>query len=214
MRHRLLLPLAPTALLLALLGALLLGAPSEGGAQDRVDAGSAILLPGDMVEVQVWREEDLGGEFLVDEDGILTLPLLGRISVTGIPARELRRQLLEGYAAELRNPSIQIVFLRRIHVLGEVREPGLVQADLSLSLAGAVALAGGASPQGDLRKLTILRDGEVVVAEVGPELNLTAIGIRSGDQILVGRRSWFDRNSGFLASGLLGFLGVVIATLL
>ncbi len=196
------------------LGLLLLLPPTGGEGQSVSDPGGAILLPGDMVEIEVWREEDLGGQFLVDEDGVVTLPLLGRISVLGVSARDLRRQILEGFALELRNPSIQIVFLRRVHVLGEVNDPGLVQADLSLSLAGAVALAGGANPTGDLRKLTILRDGQVIRAEVGPELNLTAIGVRSGDQIIVGRRSWFDRNGGFVASGVLGFLGIIVATLL
>ncbi len=179
-----------------------------------VDAQGLTLLPGDMVEVRVWREADLSGAFQVDEDGVLTLPLLGRWPVAGVPVQELRRQLLEAYAVELRNPSIQLLFLRRIHVLGEVNQPGLVQADLSLSLAGAVALAGGASGQGSLRRLTILRNGEVLEAEVGPELNLTAVGLRSGDQIMVGRRSWLDRNSGFIVSGALGVVAVFLARLL
>ena len=188
-----------------------LPAPAQAGPA-APDPGAAVLLPGDVVRVQVWREPDLGGDFQIDEDGIVTLPLLGRVPVAGMPVRELRDRLLEEYARELRNPAIQVSFYRRVHVLGEVYEPGLISVDLTLSLAGAVALAGGATPDGDLRKLTIIRDGVALDAQVGPELNLVAIGLRSGDQILVGRRPWWDRHSGILASGLLGVLTVIAVT--
>lgn len=36
------------------------------------------LLPGDVIRIQIWREEGLSGDFQVDEGGEVVLPLLGR----------------------------------------------------------------------------------------------------------------------------------------
>jgi protein involved in polysaccharide export with SLBB domain len=139
--------------------------------------------------------------------------MLGTLDVSGVPLDELRDQLIESYQVELRNPSITIRPLRRIYVLGEVNRPGLQALDPTLSLAGAVAIAGGASREGDLRRLTIVRDGTELPAAVGPEVDLLSIGVRSGDQIFVGRRSWWERNAPFVTSTVLGVAGIVVAIL-
>jgi len=168
-------------------------------------------MPGDELLVQIWREPELSGEFIVDENGYVTLPLLGPVPVQGVPFDQVREQVIEGYRVEIRSPSITLRPLRRIYVLGEVNRPGLQSLDPTLSLAGAVALAGGASPIGDLRRLTIIRDGVEISTGAGSEMDLTSIGIRSGDQIFVGRRSWLERNAPFVASTVLGVAGIVIA---
>lgn len=221
--------LALVALLLPAAGPLSAQGPPEAGADgarpgdvDRLssaeaagpaDADAVTLLPGDALEVGIWREEELSGEFIVDEEGVVTLPLLGRIQVTGIPVEELERRLLERYAVELRNPSISIRPLRRVYVLGEVNQPGLLGVDPTVTLAGAVAMAGGANLQGDLKKLRVMRDGEMILEDPGPEMDLVTVDIRSGDQIFVERRSWFERNSTFLVSATIGAAGIIVQLL-
>jgi protein involved in polysaccharide export with SLBB domain len=171
------------------------------------------LLAGDLLRVEIWREEDLSGEFPVDQNGDVVLPLLGERHVTGIPIEELRQSLLIDYRRELRNPSITITPLRRIYVLGEVNEPGLLTVDPTVSLAGAVALAGGANQQGDLRRIQVIRSGQPVLDGVAPTAALSTLDVRSGDQIFVGRRSWLDRNSTFLVSSVLSITSIVITLL-
>lgn len=173
----------------------------------------ATLLPGDALEIRIWREPDLSGTFLVDPEGAVTLPLLGRQRVVDLPLAELREMLLELYRVELRNPSIEITPLRRIYVLGEVNRPGLLALDPTVTLAGAVAMAGGANPTGDLRKLRIMRDGEVHRDQVGPEQDLMSVDIRSGDQIFVERRGWFDRHSTFVVSATIGVASIIVQLL-
>lgn len=184
---------------------------SNPAAADEVEVMS--LLPGDALEVGIWREEDMSGEFIVDEDGVVTLPLLGRVRVTGVPIDELEGRLLERYEVELRNPSIDIRPLRRVYVLGEVNEPGLLSVDPTVTLAGAVAMAGGASPEGTLDKIRVMRDGRVLLEDPGPEMDLVSIDVRSGDQIFVDRRSWFERNSAFLVSASIGAAGIIVQLL-
>ncbi len=177
-------------------------------------AETATLLPGDVVKVDIWREPDLSGEFPVDEDGGVVLPLLGRTAVVGIPMPRLRDSLLTAYREHLRNPSIGITPLRRINVLGEVNKPGTYLVDPTTSLAGVVALAGGTNQTGDLRRIRVFRGEQVILQRVAAESSLTSIGMRSGDQIFVDRRGWFDRNSTFLGGAFLSTALSIITTLI
>lgn len=188
------------------------GALAQSPAASGTDQVS--LLPGDLVRVQIWKEEDLSGEFVVDQDGVVVFPLIGEQKVMGLPIRRLREDLLEKYRVHLRNPSINIVPLRRVNVLGEVNKPGLYPIDPTVSLAGVVAIAGGASPEGTLDRIRILRSGTVMRERVGAGETVTGADIRSGDEIIVERRPWLERNSPALLTSLLSLVGGVITTLI
>jgi polysaccharide export outer membrane protein len=190
--------------------AALMWLPSVVAAQQPVSFDTLRLRPGDVVNVLVWREEDMSGEFVVDPTGQVVLPLLGPRQVADRPWGQVKDALLEAYAVELRNPSIELTPLRRVFVLGEVTEPGMYDLDPALSLAGAVAMAGGANLQGDIRRVKVLRDGATVLDGVPVESGLAQVGVQSGDQILVGRRAWVDRNSTFLVSALLSLTSIAV----
>ncbi len=186
-------------------------APPQGSVSSAAE--TVTLQSGDVIRVRIWREEDLSGEFPVDEFGMVILPLLGEKQVTGIPMHRLRDLLIEEYSVQLRNPSISITPMRRINILGEVVRPGLYQVDPTISLAGAVALAGGATPAGDLKRIRILRGEEILHHRITAANTLQAADIRSGDQILVEQRSWFERNSTFLVSVALGIPSMILGVI-
>ncbi len=198
----------PMRTLLALL--LLALAPVSARAQLSPDLSGLVLRPGDAIQVEIWREPDLSGTFFVDVRGLVVLPLLGEIPATGRAWTEIFDELMERYRRELRNPSVRLTPRRRVHVLGEVNQPGIYDLDPTLSLLGAVALAGGALPQGDLKNLQVVRDGEVILDRVPAESALATVDIRSGDEIFVGRRSWFERNSTFLVSAVLSVTTIIV----
>lgn len=188
----------------------------QGAALAQTPAGSESqsLQPGDLLEVKIWREEDLSGDFTVDINGAITLPLLGEKQVVGIPVSRLRDMLIEEYRVHLRNPSINITPRRRVNVLGEVQRPGTFSVDPTVSLAGTVALAGGTTSEGDLRRIRIVRDGAIIRERVGAGETLNTADIRSGDQIIVERRGWFDRNSTFVVSMLLSVTSIITSIIL
>jgi len=159
----------------------------------------ASLLPGDVVRIQIWREDGLSGDFQVDESGVVTLPLLGRKTVLGISPDSLRDQLTSDYDEYLVNPSINVTLLRRVTVLGEVRVPGLYPVDATVSVAQLIALAQGVTPDGDVNRLTLVRGGQTIRVNLAGTMALTDAGIRSGDQLIVGKRSWIARNLSSLA---------------
>lgn len=177
-------------------------------------AQDASLRPGDAIRVEIWLEKELSGEFPVAVDGTVTLPLLGRQRLVDIPVSAVRDTLIAQYQVYLRNPSIDVTPIRRVSVLGQVQKPGLYGADPTLSLAGVVALAGGAAPDGDLNRIRIVREGVVFREKVGAGETLSGANIRSGDQIIVEQRSWLARNSQFVIGALLSLATSIATTLI
>lgn len=195
-----------------LLGGFVRAAAAQSGpSSDSATAASFTLEPGDVVRVAVWREKDLDGDFQVDERGRLTLPMLGSASVIGRPWSALRDSLLAEYQRQLKNPSVTLVPLRRVQVLGEVPRPGQYLADPTLSLAGLIALAGGATATGDLRRVRVVRQGKTIVESASIESLLLQAGIHSNDQVFVDRRPWLERNGAFVASALISTASIVVA---
>jgi polysaccharide export outer membrane protein len=157
------------------------------------------LRPGDALLLKVYREPDLSDTIQVDEDGRAVFPLLGPRVVTEIPADSLKRQLVADYRQYVKSPAIEVKVLRRVSVLGEVKKPGLYPVDPTITLTDALALAGGPTPAADRSDIQLLRDGEIVRKSLEETRAIAYTPIRSGDQIVVGRKSWISRNWQWLA---------------
>ena len=168
------------------------------------------LKPGDLLRLTVWREPDLSGEFLVEQSGEVTLPLIGPVAAVGVGAAALVDDIESRLREEIRNPSITLVPLYQVYLLGDVARPGLYHIPPATNLAGAVAAAGGANAIGDIGKLSVYREGEMIYQNVSMEEAISVIDLRSGDQIYVGRIAWVKRNVPYLIG--LGFtvLGFVM----
>jgi polysaccharide export outer membrane protein len=162
----------------------------------------------------VWREADLTGVFAVDDRGVVTLPLVGEYRVEGLSYSELRIALLDSYRQYLQNPSIEVTVLRRISILGEVRSPGVYQVDATVSLFGALALAGGITQNGNPDKIQLIRGEATVVENVPPSSVIGSTEIRSGDQLVVGQRGWVARNTGAIAGSLIAATAIVAAAVI
>jgi len=176
--------------------------------------GTAALHPGDIVRLRIWREPDLSGDFPVDQSGIVTFPKLGPIRVADESTASLQMKLVNGYQEFLRNPSIEVILLRRVNVLGAVRNPGLYPVDATMTIADAVALAGGATPDGNRRKIELLRDGKRLDVPLTDAARIADLPIRSGDQLFIPERSWFARNPGLIATAVSAGVSLIIASFL
>lgn len=184
-------------------------APRAGSAEEE-ERPLRALRPGDAIHVSSWMDENMEGEYIVDEDGKVVLPVLGTRSVTNVPAAELRRELMDEYRARFRQETIQVRLLRRIRILGEVREPGLYRVDPTMTLGDILAEAGGITERGAANRIRLVRDGETVIeARLRPDAAITD-ELHSGDQIMVLQRSWLARHStifiGSVVSGLVFLL--------
>ena len=200
------------ALTVALAG--LLAATWSGGLAAQTEPGGEMppsggaLQPGDHIRLKIWREPELSDTVQVDNAGIATFAKIGQVKVVGLAPDSLERLLVASYSRFLVNPSIDVTFLRRISISGAVGRPGLYPVDETMTIAEAVALAGGASPEGKLDEVELRRDGRRLKIPLNGQTSVANTPIQSGDQLYVPQRSWISRNVGVFV----GFLGVAVTT--
>lgn len=171
-----------------------LAAPGALFAQQDEPRVEAPLVPGDVVRINVWREPDLTGEFLVQEDGTAVLPRIGSIRVTDYTPSRLKENLVAEYGKTLINPSIEIVVLRRILITGEVGSEGVYPIDTTMSLVEALAMAGGPTEVAKKDRVYLIRGGEEIEIDMDDPLDVRNVALQSGDQLVVPRSSAWIRN--------------------
>jgi polysaccharide biosynthesis/export protein len=105
------------------------------------------LGSGDQVRIITFGEDQLTGEFRVDDQGQLGLPLLGSVKAAGLTTQELDQSIADKLRSKnlLRDASVSVEVLayRPIYVLGEVARPGEYPYRPGMTMLTCVALAGG-----------------------------------------------------------------------
>lgn len=126
------------------------------------------LAPGDTIEVAAVNEDNITGEYVVDDKGFLDMPYIGRVNVNGLTAEQADQLMSEFYGnGYLTNPdiAIKIKTYRPFFILGEVENPGRYDYADGLTVLNAVATAGGFTYRAQQRDFEIIRqvgtpDGE------------------------------------------------------
>jgi polysaccharide export outer membrane protein len=195
---------------LCLVAGLCLGAWQGANAQGTSGLAGA-LRPGDKIQVKIRREPDLSGEYEVAQDGTVRFPKVGDVEVNQMSTDSLRTFLTARYALSLRDPFVEVTALRRVTISGAVRNPGFQYVDQTITVAGAVALAGGATPDGDQKKVELTRDGQIIPIKLADRHSMADSTLRSGDLVRVPERSWLSRNTALVASGLTGVALIIAA---
>jgi polysaccharide biosynthesis/export protein len=150
----------------------------------------AVLHPGDSVKVAVWRNPELSGGFLVADDGSIQHPLYQAIHVAQIPLDSVTARIGAFLLQFTTTPQFVVQPEFHIVVRGEVRNPALYTVPLETTLGAAIAAAGGPTPDAQLRKVILVRDQHSYHLDLSdPAAPWTASPIRSGDQIIIGRKS-------------------------
>ena len=123
-----------------------------------------LLGPGDEVEIRVFRHPEFDCTATVEQDGGLPHPALGRLPAGGRTPEELLREVTERLREFLRHPrasvNVRVVRSRKIVVLGEVNRPGVFPVREPVSLAEALALAGGFRREARQTEVVLVRPGE------------------------------------------------------
>jgi polysaccharide export outer membrane protein len=192
---------------LLLLAALLIAAPGLAAQYD--DAGT--VRPGDVVRLKIWQEPDLSGDFTVHETGSVVVPKLGPVQAGGMTDAALRERLVAGFSQYLQHSSIDVTVLRRIQVLGAVRNPGLYPVDGTMSIADVLAVAGGTAADARTDRVQLVRAGRRLDVRLTGQERVADTPIRSGDQLFVPQRGWADRNTGTVVSVLTASAGLLVA---
>ena len=119
------------------------------------------LATDDVLNIRVYNEAQLSGEYRVDAMGKILMPLIGGVDVMAKTAAELSAEiemkLKEGYFCRP-SVSVEIASFRPYYLMGEVRTPGHFSYAYGLNVIKAVAMAGGYTYRANQKKVYIKRD--------------------------------------------------------
>ena len=189
------LPPVVTLLVLALASQAQAQAPSTDPNAAAERAAKSSVQAGDRIFVKVYRELELTDTLNVNPDGSIVLPRIGTLPATQMTISALTDTVRARYGKFLRNPAVELVVLRRIAVNGEVMKPNVYYVDVATTVRDVIARAGGITLEGSDGRVDLVRRGQRTRMVNWQDDYSLASDLMSGDQIVVGRRSWLSRNA-------------------
>jgi len=128
---------------------------------DMVAPSEFLLGPEDVLNVTVWKNQDLSRDVVVRPDGMISMPLIGDIQATGLTGNLLAKRIAERLTEYLASPmvSVQVKDVNSyfIYVMGEVAKPGKYSLKSYANVMQGIALAGGFTPYAKKNKIKVLR---------------------------------------------------------
>ena len=111
--------------------------------------------------------------YLVDAEGYIQFPILGKLKVGGLSKEEARNNLVNSLQEYLREPVVNIRYLNyRITVIGEVRNPSTFTVPAEkVDILTALGMAGDLTPYGKRENVLIIREEEGVRTMTRMNLN-------------------------------------------
>lgn len=122
------------------------------------------LGPGDVIEITVYNNPDLTTKTSIGEDGTISFPLIGNVSLAGLTRAEAEKRI--AHALEVGKfvpkPYVNLVISdyrsQTISVLGDVSKPGTYQIRRPIRVTEVLAMAGGITQNGS-QQVTLVRKG-------------------------------------------------------
>ena len=122
---------------------------------------SYVIGPQDLIQVTVWKEPALSESLTVRPDGMISLPLLGDISASGMTPTLLSADLSSRLKKYINDPLVTVTVVtvnsKRVFLLGEVGHVGGMPLTPEMTPLQAIAAAGGLSPYANAKHIYILR---------------------------------------------------------
>jgi polysaccharide export outer membrane protein len=194
----------------SVIGAALTLAACAGGPPPRSftmagdSTGQLTLRPGDIVKVVVFGHDELSGEYPIDENDSLLLPIVGSIYTRSLSITELRTRIKREFGQLYTQSFVAITPLFRVAVLGEVMSPGLYNVDPTMTVYDVLARAGGPSREAAVSAMRVTRAGQEysfsLSGEAAGRATMRELGVRSGDQFYIPRRRFTEQTAIILIS--------------
>lgn len=152
----------------------------------------------DRLNINVWKNEQLSTSVVVRPDGTITMPLVGDLVAIGKTPSQLRKEMAKRLSEYVKLSASEItvavteVNSYRFTVSGEVVRAGMIQSRQYLTVAEAIAQAGGFTRFAERNKIILSRrakDGSIKRIPIvydfiengkAPEMNLVML---SGDSL-------------------------------
>ena len=116
---------------------------------------------GDIIEVQVWKEEELSRILAVRIDGRISLPLVGDVVAAGKSTGELALDLEKQFSRLIGEPEVSVMLTenrsQRYYIMGQIGTPGEFAIDYPITVMQAIARSGGFQEWAEKSKIKVLR---------------------------------------------------------
>jgi polysaccharide export outer membrane protein len=154
------------------------------------------VVEGDRLQVSVWSQQQISGEYAVRNDGNITIPLVGDVAVLGLALPGVAEMLTRKLDGLVVDPKVTVALVnvrpQVVSVLGEVRTPGQYPLDPRATVLEVLAKAGGLTAFADPDSIYVVRrDAGAVRVRFSLERMTrqqsvaTAFRLRDGDVVVV-----------------------------
>jgi polysaccharide export outer membrane protein len=141
-------------------------APATGGTGAPSAAAKSadpnyVIGPQDVLDISVWKEEQLTKTVPVRPDGKISMPLLNDVQAAGLTPTQLAGQITESLKKFVTDPQVTIIVReinsQRIYMLGEVVRAGAYPLLPNMTVLQALSSGGGFTQFANVKKIYVLR---------------------------------------------------------
>lgn len=114
-----------------------------------------------MLDIAVWKNQDLTKTVIIRPDGLISMPIVGDMQAAGLTANELAQRIQERLRQFVQNPAVSVNVKElnsySIFVVGEVVRPGKLQLKSYVTILQAISMAGGFTEYAKKSRLQVVR---------------------------------------------------------
>jgi len=135
---------------------------ASGGGSAAPVTGSYIVGDADVLRINVWKQPEISQlSVVVRPDGMVSVPLVGEVKVTGLTPVQIEAMLVADLKQYVNEPRVTVsvseIGSKTVYVTGEVQHPGAYPLVGPVDVLQIVAKAGGVTPYAHRRSVFVLR---------------------------------------------------------
>jgi protein involved in polysaccharide export with SLBB domain len=140
-------PASPTTVAQAAIRATPAAVPPAAVASARTATERLELFNADRISIKIQGQPELSGDYRINDDQTISVPVVGRVSVAGLDAAGLEKSLSERLARLIGREAyvtVEVTEYRPVFVSGYVSKPGTAPWKPGMTVLQAVTVSGGA----------------------------------------------------------------------
>jgi len=119
-----------------------------------------ILGPEDLVTVTVIRHPEFSGDFPIPDTGIIQVPVVGDVNVSGMAISALRDLIVKKLADRINTPEVTVTLktakMRRFFVFGAIQHSGVYEFKPGWGVSEGLSASGGLNPGEEQKDVRII----------------------------------------------------------
>jgi polysaccharide export outer membrane protein len=156
-----------------------------------------VIGPQDVLDISVWKENELTRTVPVRPDGKISMPLLNDVRAAGLTPNQLAAQITTSLKRFVTDPQVTIIVTQinsqRVYILGEVTHTGAYPLLPDMTILQALSSSGGFTQFANRKKIYMFRveNGKQVKypfdykAVIDGKQTSENVALKAGDTIVV-----------------------------